>query len=93
MSNIELRDYQEEGAVKIRLEFRLLNDPVIYVLATGGGKTYLFSYIADSAAIAAKSCPPGEYIFIIVHRKELLLQADMQAIQKTLSIKWSLLKT
>lgn len=76
MSNIVLRDYQESGANEVRVQFRNKNDPVIYVLATGGGKTYLFSYIADSAATAARKLPFDQYVFIIVHRKELLLQAS-----------------
>lgn len=76
MSNIVLRDYQESGANEVRVQFRNKNDPVLYVLATGGGKTYLFSYIADSAATAARKLPFDEYVFIIVHRKELLLQAS-----------------
>lgn len=76
MSNIKLRDYQEAAVNDVRAEFRAKNDPVLFVLATGGGKTYTFSYIADSAALAAKNVPVNEYIFIIVHRKELLLQAS-----------------
>lgn len=66
---IKLRDYQEQGANDIRQSFRT-NDVVLYVLSTGGGKTYLFSYISHSAAMK------GRTVFIIVHRKELLLQAS-----------------
>lgn len=75
-TNIELRDYQGIGVSGIRTEFKKKNDPVVYVLPAGGGKTYTFSYIADSAAIAAKNRPEDEYILIVVHRKELLLQAS-----------------
>lgn len=66
---IKLRDYQEQGAVDVRSEFREHN-AVVYVLATGGGKTYFFCYIADSAS------RKGKRVMIIVHRKELLLQAS-----------------
>jgi DNA repair protein RadD len=42
---------------------------VLYQLATGGGKTHVFSYIALAAM--AK----GRRVLIIVHRRELLIQA------------------
>lgn len=70
MSLIKLHDYQEKGVQEIRTEFRAGNHPVLFVLSTGGGKTYTFSYIADSAANL------GTSVIIIVHRKELLLQAS-----------------
>lgn len=56
--------------VDIRAEFKQKNYPVLFVLPTGGGKTYTFSYIASSAA------GKGNRVVIIVHRKELLLQAS-----------------
>lgn len=67
---IALRDYQEVAVGEIRQEFRTGNTPVLFVLPTGGGKTYTFSYIASSAAEKKRS------VCIIVHRKELLLQAS-----------------
>ena len=70
MSNISLRDYQQVGVTEIRVEFRNGNTPVLFVLPTGGGKTYTFSYIAASAS------EKGRAVCIIVHRKELLLQAS-----------------
>lgn len=70
MSNIKLRDYQETAVQEVRLAFRAKQEPVLFVLPTGGGKTYTFSYIADSAARL------GRVVIIIVHRKELLLQAS-----------------
>lgn len=69
-SNIKLRDYQEVAVGEIRVEFRQGNTPVLFVLPTGGGKTYTFSYIAASAS------DKGRAVCIIVHRKELLLQAS-----------------
>lgn len=38
MSNIVLRDYQESAVNQVRVEFRAKNDPVLFVLPTGGGK-------------------------------------------------------
>lgn len=71
MSTIQLRDYQRQAFDEIRLNFREpQKNPVLFVLPTGGGKTYTFSAIADSAA------SKGREVFIIVHRKELLTQAS-----------------
>lgn len=70
MIDIQLRDYQVEGVAGIRDAFMRKILQVLYVLPTGGGKTYTFSYIAANAA--AKGNP----VCIIVHRKELLLQAS-----------------
>jgi DNA repair protein RadD len=70
MSKIKLRDYQEVAVAEIRAEFRAKNTPVLFVLPTGGGKTFTFSYIASNAA------DKGGAVCIIVHRKELLLQAS-----------------
>lgn len=69
-SNIKLRDYQQLAVDEIRLAFRSQKSPVLFVLPTGGGKTFTFSYIASSAAEKARR------VCIIVHRKELLLQAS-----------------
>ena len=69
-SNIKLRDYQVVAVTDIRGQFRIHNSPVLFVLPTGGGKTFTFSYIASSAA------DKGRSVCIIVHRKELLLQAS-----------------
>ena len=74
---INLRDYQDGGVSEIRAAFREKLDPVLFVLPTGGGKTYTFSYIAANAAEKAPAPHAGmEYILIVVHRKELLLQAS-----------------
>jgi superfamily II DNA or RNA helicase len=70
MSKIQLRDYQTTAVEEVRQAFRDKEWPVLFVLPTGGGKTYTFSYIADSAARL------GRQVVIIVHRKELLLQAS-----------------
>lgn len=69
-SVIRLRDYQELAVGEIRIQFRGGKTPVLFVLPTGGGKTYTFSYIASSASGKSNT------VCIIVHRKELLLQAS-----------------
>ncbi len=66
----ELRDYQQAAVAAIRAEFGKKNQPVLFVLSTGGGKTYTFSYIAYNAALR------NNPVVIIVHRRELLLQAS-----------------
>lgn len=76
MKSISLRDYQQDAVDGVREEFRRKNDPVLFVLPTGGGKTYTFSYIAANAAARAQEATPGDHILIVVHRKELLLQAS-----------------
>ncbi|MEX3764435.1 DEAD/DEAH box helicase [Paraburkholderia phenoliruptrix] len=65
-----MRDYQQVAVEEVRREFRAKNYPTLFVLPTGGGKTYTFSYIAANAAAR------GNSVVIIVHRKELLLQAS-----------------
>lgn len=70
MAAIALRPYQEEGVANIRDAFKRKNYPTLFVLPTGGGKTYTFCYIASNAA------EKGNNVVIIVHRKELLLQAS-----------------
>lgn len=67
---IKLRDYQEKAFGEIRVAFRGGMSPTLFVLPTGGGKTYTFSAIAASAAERRNR------VIIIVHRKELLLQAS-----------------
>jgi DNA repair protein RadD len=64
------RDYQEIAVTGIRKAFRDKLAPVCFQLATGGGKTFTFCFIAANAA--AK----GNSTIIIVHRNELLTQAS-----------------
>lgn len=76
MPEIKLRNYQEAAVAQVRAAFKAKQAPVLFVLPTGGGKTYTFSYIAANAAEKAPPTVPMEYIVIVVHRKELLLQAS-----------------
>ncbi len=66
---ITLRDYQAKGIETIRDALRL-NDSVIYVLPTGGGKTALASVMAGGASDMGKRC------LFLVHRRELLKQTQ-----------------
>jgi superfamily II DNA or RNA helicase len=65
-----LRPYQQAAVQQIRQAYQQGHRSVLYVLATGGGKTVIFSHIAEQAA--AK----GSRICILVHRQELLRQAS-----------------
>jgi len=67
---ITLRDYQDIGVDEIRQAFAQGRQAVMYVLSTGGGKTWIFCYIAQqAAALGTRTC-------ICVHRRELLHQAS-----------------
>jgi superfamily II DNA or RNA helicase len=65
-----LRDYQEDAVVSVRMEFRQGKRYVLIVLATGAGKTVIFSYIARSAA------EKGSKVLILAHRDQLIKQAS-----------------
>lgn len=67
---VELRDYQIDGINKVRHEFATGKKSVLYTLPTGGGKTIIFSHIAEQSA------SKGKRAYILVHREELLLQGS-----------------
>lgn len=67
---VVLRDYQDEAATEIRLAFRNGYKAPILVLATGAGKTVVFSYIARNAA------EKGNTVLILAHRDQLIKQAS-----------------
>ena len=67
---MQLRPYQQKMVDEIRLQYQLGHKSVLGVLSTGGGKTCIFSYIAQSAA------RKGNRVCILVHRAELLDQAS-----------------
>lgn len=71
MIPIDLRLYQETGINEIRGELAK-NRSVLYCLPTGGGKTIVFCYIANSALLR------GKRVFILVHRDNLLEQASQK---------------
>ena len=66
---MNLRPYQQQLVTDIRLQYQLGHRKVLMVLSTGGGKTCIFSHIAQSAA------RKGNRVLIAVHRQELLDQA------------------
>jgi len=68
---VNLRPYQQAGVADIRSAFAARNRAVLYVLPTGGGKTYTFVYIGSEAG------KKGNPVLILEHRKELIRQASM----------------
>jgi superfamily II DNA or RNA helicase len=68
-------DYQEQGVEAIRDSYRHGCRAPLYVLPTGGGKTFVFTYITKAAA--AK----GSRVLILVHRVELVRQTS-EALRK-----------
>lgn len=67
---MELRDYQKKAIEGLRAAYRAGKKAPLLCLPTGGGKTVIFSYIAQSAA--AK----GKRVLILVHRRELVQQTS-----------------
>ena len=65
---IRLRSYQNGGVADIRVAF-IRHRRVLYVLATGGGKTIIFAFIITTHA-AAK----GNRVIILAHRQEIVDQ-------------------
>ena len=66
---IKLRDYQEEVLTSLRKSISNRNKRIIMQLATGGGKTIIFTYIAK------QHIEKGGKVLVITHRKELLKQS------------------
>tara|TARA_B100000035_G_C21036428_1_gene571207 strand:+ start:2663 stop:4069 length:1407 start_codon:yes stop_codon:yes gene_type:complete len=67
---VTLRSYQQEAVDRIRHAFASGFRRVLFTLPTGGGKTVIFSDIAQRAAARGKS------ICVLVHRQELVDQAS-----------------
>jgi len=65
-----LRPYQTDGAAQIRAAYRSGAKRVLYQLATGAGKTLVFSHIV--AAAAAR----GRRVWLLVPGRETVLQAS-----------------
>jgi DNA repair protein RadD len=66
--NMILRNYQDDGVTAIRSDLRAGVKRICYTLPTGGGKTAIYSYIAQ------KSSEKKNRVLILVHRKEILEQ-------------------
>jgi superfamily II DNA or RNA helicase len=67
---VTLRDYQAKAVNDIRTAYQYGRRAPLFVLPTGGGKTVLFTYIAQNAA------ERGKRVLILVHRVELLRQTS-----------------
>lgn len=67
---LSLRPYQQRMVDEIRVQYQLGKKSVLAVLSTGGGKTRIFSHIAEQAA------KRGNRVCVLVHRAELLDQAS-----------------
>ena len=70
MTDLALRDYQITDVARLRETYAQGARAPIYQLATGGGKTVVFSHITKSAT--AK----GKRTGVFVHRRELVAQAS-----------------
>lgn len=67
---LSLRDYQADGVGGIRVAYQKGFKAPLYVLPTGGGKTVVFSYIAQNTSLRQKK------VLILVHRVELMKQTS-----------------
>ena len=71
MKEIKLFDYQEDMKERIEKALRL-HRSVMAQMPTGTGKTYLLTAVIDSFV----SNNPMEKVWIVAHRRELVLQID-----------------
>ncbi|MGB5831581.1 MAG: DEAD/DEAH box helicase, partial [Thiohalocapsa sp.] len=69
-SLITLRDYQQDAIGAVRTQYAQGAVAPLLVAPTGSGKTWMFVYIAQSAAAR------GRRALILVHRGELLMQTS-----------------
>lgn len=70
MKEIRLRPYQQQAIDDLRRAYAGGARRPLFVLPTGGGKTFVFAYIAGQAAAR------GGRVVVLVHRQELLRQAS-----------------
>ncbi len=68
LMEIKLRQYQESAYDNIRNSYAAGARRVLFVLPTGGGKTYTFTYAAKMAL------EKGKVVFFLVHKKGLITQ-------------------
>jgi DNA repair protein RadD len=67
---VSLRPFQAHAVAEIRGAYMAGYRRVLFVLPTGGGKTYTFVHIAEQAAVR------GNRVCILVHRQELVDQSS-----------------
>jgi DNA repair protein RadD len=65
---IQLRDYQRRGITALEESFSTHHKRPCFVMATGGGKTFTASFLAQQSALN------GKRTLILVHRNELVSQ-------------------
>lgn len=65
-----LRPYQADAVSNLRGAYASGKRAPLFVLPTGGGKTFVFTYVSQQSVARGKS------VCILVHRQELLLQAS-----------------
>lgn len=65
------RPYQQKGIDEIRMEFKKGAKCVLYVLATGGGKSIILMYVASNAA------KKGSVTYAMAHKTELIEQLSL----------------
>jgi DNA repair protein RadD len=67
---MNLRPYQQQAVTELRQAYANGARSPLFVLPTGGGKTFTFVYVGQSAV------ERGNRVLILVHRQELLMQAS-----------------
>lgn len=67
---MHLRPYQQTAVDQLRASYAAGKRAPLFVLPTGGGKTFVFSHVANNATTR------GNRVCILVHRQELLFQAS-----------------
>lgn len=65
-----LRPYQADAVSNLRASYASGNRAPLFCLSTGGGKTRIFTHVAQQAVAR------GNSVVILVHRQELLMQAS-----------------
>ena len=70
MQRTQLRPYQQQAIADLRDAYRAGAKRPLLVLPTGGGKTVIFSDVAQSAV------QRGGRVIVLVHRQELLTQSS-----------------
>ncbi len=78
---IHLRDYQQKAVTDIRAAMAK-SRRVLFQLPTGGGKTVIFSFVTNGAAIK------GKRVYILAHRQEILRQISAAIAQHNLPHGW-----
>ena len=67
---MNLRPYQSDAVQALRQSYLTGHRAPLFCLPTGGGKTFVFSYVAMNAV------ERGRRVCVLVHRRELLTQAS-----------------